>query len=128
MTTITPAQILECWHKSGDRRLLAANEVLFEEGEVGSVVYGLLRGELELRHAGSVEVIQTGDVLGEEALLFPEHRRFATAVARTPAEVVFVDRERFLFAIQTGAPTLALAIMASLSERLREQKTSFSNS
>lgn len=122
MTVITPAQILECWHQSGDRRNLAPNEVLFQEGEPGATVFGLLNGELELHYDGTVEIIHAGDVVGEEALLFSDHKRFATAVARIPCEVVFLDRERFLFAIQTGAPTLALAIMASLSERLRALK------
>jgi CRP/FNR family transcriptional regulator, cyclic AMP receptor protein len=122
MTSITPAQILECWHQPGDRLSLNPGDVLFHAGEAGSVVFGLLHGELELQQNGTLEVIQAGDVVGEESLLFPDHQRFATAIARTPAELVFLDRERFLFAIQTGAPTLALAIMASLSERLRHLK------
>jgi CRP-like cAMP-binding protein len=100
----------------------SAGEVIFQRGEHGEEMYGLLSGEVELKVNDQVkETIKAGDVFGEGAIVQPTHTRASTAIAKTDCEIAALDRERFLFAIQE-TPLFALEVIKSLSDRLRALK------
>jgi NADH dehydrogenase len=72
-----------------------AGEIILEQGEVGDKVYFIRTGNVQILKDGvSLGELGPGDVLGEIALI-SNHPRAATARARTPLDVVSVDREAF---------------------------------
>lgn len=100
-------------------RVLEPGQVLFAAGENGGSVYCVLNGEIELSWGEAPpEVFGPGDVLGVGALVEQQHKRHGTASARVATEVIEMDREHFLFAVQE-MPMFALELMASLEGRLR---------
>jgi CRP-like cAMP-binding protein len=96
--------------------------VIFSEGETGTLIYGIISGEVEMFIDGVViETLQEGDVFGEGALIHEDHRRASTAIAKTDCVLGFLNREHFLFAIQQ-TPMFALEVMRSYSDRFRRLK------
>ena len=51
----------------------------------------------------------------------PDHRRHATARALEVSEVLEMNREEFLFAVQES-PMFAVELLASLEQRLRRSQ------
>ncbi|NJK42195.1 MAG: Crp/Fnr family transcriptional regulator [Acaryochloridaceae cyanobacterium SU_2_1] len=117
-----PARTVSIFHKGEAPILKKAGEVIFTEGEPGDVMYGLLMGEVDLVVNGKVvETIHVGDVFGEGVLVHPSGKRASTAVARQDSSLVYLNQERFLFAVQS-TPMFAIEVMRSYSERLRRLK------
>jgi CRP/FNR family cyclic AMP-dependent transcriptional regulator len=107
-----------------DHRTVAAGEVIYAEGEVGSHMYGIVSGAVEL-HKGSVVVATLGpdDVFGERALI-DQLPRNVTAVAVAETALADIDRKMFLFLVHES-PTFALGIMGALASRLRDYDERF---
>lgn len=101
------------------RRTVSAGETIYREGDVGTHMFGVVSGAVELRK-GSVVVASLGadDVFGERALI--DHLpRNLTAVATADTTIAEIDRSMFLFLI-FETPTFALDIMGALASRLRD--------
>ncbi len=100
-------------------RTVAAGEAIYGAGDVGTHMYGVVSGAVELRK-GSAVVASLGpnDVFGERALidLLP---RNLTAVATVETTLAEIDRGLFLFLVHE-TPTFALGIMGALASRLRD--------
>lgn len=97
---------------------------IFRQGDPADAFYLVARGSLGAfvrseREPGErrVNTLKAGNPFGEMALL-SEHLRSATIRADSDSEVLRLDRSRFL-ALMQEEPTVALAIAASLAERLR---------
>jgi CRP/FNR family transcriptional regulator, cyclic AMP receptor protein len=97
-----------------------AGATIFQQGDVGDVMYGVISGEVELR-IGDQPVRTRGpdDVFGELALI-DGHPRTASAVAVTDCSLATIDQRHFLFLVHE-TPMFALQVMASLAERMRER-------
>ncbi|HEY9598579.1 MAG TPA: cyclic nucleotide-binding domain-containing protein [Cyanophyceae cyanobacterium] len=114
---LEPAQIVSILQKQPEPKTLSAGEVIFEEGNPGDFMYGILDGEVELLvNDKVVETITTGEVFGIGALVGVGSRAY-TAIAKTDCQLAFLDQQRFLFAVQE-TPMFALKVMKSYSERL----------
>lgn len=101
-----------------------AGEIIFQQGEKGDVMYGIIEGEVEMLVNGKVvETIKQGDVFGQGALLHRDHLRTSTARAKTDCQIAILDEKHFLFAVQE-TPMFALEVMRSYSDRLRRLKLS----
>ncbi len=88
-------------------------------------MYGIIEGEVEMKINGKyIETLKEGDVFGEGALVHYDHLRTSTAIAKTDVKLAFLDRARFLFAIQEN-PVFALEVMRSYSDRFRHLKEKF---
>lgn len=122
---LEPAKTVLIYQKEPGIKEFSKGEVIFEAGEIGAVMYGLLEGEVELFVGNRVvETIESGDVFGEGALVHESHQRATTAVAKINCKVAYLDKERFLFAVQE-TPVFALEVMRSYSNRLRRLKEAF---
>ncbi len=118
-----PVKTVEIFQKSSSPLTYVAGQTIFQEGETGSVMYGIIEGEVDLIVDGKVvETITTGDVFGEGALVQPEHDRASTAIAKTDCIIASLDRERFLFAIE-NTPMFAIDVLRSYSNRARRLKS-----
>jgi len=97
---------------------VADGEIVFEQGDAGAEMYGIVEGAVELTSNGRV-VAKLGpdDVFGELAII-DGSPRMATARAVAPTQLAAIDRRRFLFLVHE-TPTFAIQVMTALAERLR---------
>lgn len=101
-----------------ETRELPADAVIFEAGDMGEEMYGVVAGKVELRlRDGAVLELGPDDCFGEMALV-DRSPRSATAVATEPTTLAVIDRHRFLFMI-TETPMFALQVMSGMAELLR---------
>lgn len=108
------------------KRFIKAGEVVFRDGDPGDCLYGVLSGEIELSSAGvPIETIGPGSCFGATALLEPHHRRYGEATAVSDAELLEMNREEFLFAMQE-LPMFGLEMLHHLEERLLQIKSRMS--
>jgi CRP/FNR family transcriptional regulator, cyclic AMP receptor protein len=100
-------------------RTVAPGEVIYKEGDVGTHMYGVVSGTVELRK-GSVLVasLVPNDVFGERALVDRLPRNL-DAIAVSETVLAEIDRGLFLFLVHE-TPTFALGIMGALASRLRD--------
>jgi len=97
-------------------------DIIFRKGELGGKLYSVVSGEVQLNWGDDgVEIIGPGSSFGIGALVDPEHRRFGTAVALCDSELLEMNREEFLFAMQE-LPMFSLDMMLDLEHRLQKLK------
>jgi CRP-like cAMP-binding protein len=117
---LKPIETVKILQTNGKPATFAAGETIFAEGQQAESMYGIVEGEVNISVGGKVmETIQAGDVFGVGALIHPDLTRTSTATAKTNCQIVSLDREHFLFAVQE-TPVFALEVMKSLSDRLRQ--------
>jgi CRP-like cAMP-binding protein len=101
-----------------ETREVPAGSVIFEAGDVGGEMFGVIEGTIELTTPdGRVFELGPDDCFGEMAVV-DKSPRSASAVATADTTLAVIDRRRFLFLVGE-TPTLALQVMSSLAERLR---------
>jgi CRP-like cAMP-binding protein len=99
---------------------VAAGDVVFQEGDPGNEMYGIVEGEIQLRTGDRVVGnLGVDDVFGEMALI-DRSPRSATAVATTDAQLAVIDEHRFLFLVQE-TPMFALSVMSTMADRFRNR-------
>jgi len=105
-------------------RIVQPGEVIFQAGETGDSMYGVVRGEVRLDWDQQPlhETIQPGSCFGIGALVDTNHCRYGTAIAVTETELLEMNREEFLLAVQE-LPMFGLEMLHDLDERLRRIKS-----
>ncbi|MDJ0731375.1 MAG: cyclic nucleotide-binding domain-containing protein [Crocosphaera sp.] len=118
---LSPIETIKLF-ESQPEQTFSKGDVIFKNGDQGTVMYGIIEGEVEMYVDGKViEVIHKGDVFGQGALVHEDHLRASTVIAKTDCKLAVLDREHFLFAVQQ-TPMFALEIMRSYSDRHRRLK------
>jgi CRP/FNR family transcriptional regulator, cyclic AMP receptor protein len=121
---LSPVKTVEIFQSSPEPHSVKAGDVIFTSGDAGSMMYGILEGEVEISVNGQVlETIYHGDIFGEGALVHSDSKRASTAIAKTDCKLAFMERKNFLFAVQQ-TPMFALEIMRSYSDRIRRLRES----
>ncbi|MHC5724372.1 MAG: Crp/Fnr family transcriptional regulator [Nostoc sp.] len=114
---LSPVLTVSIFQTKSDPKVFSAGQVIFEEGQPGDNMYGILGGEVDILVNGKViETIETGEVFGIGVLVGVQNRTY-TAIAKVDSKLGFLDEEGFLFAVQE-TPMFALQVMKSYSERL----------
>ena len=114
---LSPVVTVGIFQKQPDPKVFLAGQVIFEEGQSGDEMYGILEGEVNILVNGKVvESIETGGVFGAGVLVGVKSRTY-TAIAKVDSKLVFLDEKGFLFAVQE-TPMFAIEVMRSYSERL----------
>ena len=109
---------LEMFATEENPRVCEAGEVIFRQFDMGSEMYVVLEGEVELAiGANTLETLGPGEPFGEMALI-DQSPRVATATAKTPCKLAVIPEKRFLFLVQT-TPHFALHVMKVMADRLR---------
>lgn len=112
------------------RRQFAAGSMVFSQGDNGDSMYIVESGDINIHLPGdasrriSLKDIARGEYFGELAL-FDEKPRSASALATTDTVLLELQR-RTLEGYLESRPKVALAILRTLSERLRETNTMLS--
>jgi len=105
-------------------RQIAAGSIIAKEGEEGRSMFIIASGRVEVskRTFSAAKVLATlieGDFFGEMSIVSTQDRRTATVKALVDTVVVELDRVAFE-AMVTKVPTVAINVIKSLVERLRE--------
>jgi CRP/FNR family cyclic AMP-dependent transcriptional regulator len=105
----------------GTTRSVEPGEVIFAAGDPGDTFFGVLEGAVELSwgDGAEAELLGPGRCFGEGALVQPSHTRHGTARALEATRLLVMDRETFLFALES-LPMFALELLASLEVRLQD--------
>jgi CRP-like cAMP-binding protein len=118
---LEPAETVQIFQKQPNGHVIAG-QIIFEQGQLGDYMYGILEGEVNLSINGKViETLKAGDVFGEGALAHLNGTRFTTATAKTDCKLARMDQQHFLFAIQE-TPMFALQVIRSYSDRMHNLK------
>jgi CRP-like cAMP-binding protein len=114
---LNPVTTVSIFQKQANPEEFAAGQIIFEEGQPGDFMYGIVEGEVDILINGKVvETIEPGDVFGTGVLVGVKNRTY-TAIAKTDCKLAFLDEKRFLFAVQE-TPMFALNVIKNYSERL----------
>ena len=111
-------------------RQFKAGTMIFDQGDTGSSMYIVESGEINIHLPGdasrriSLKDIARGEYFGELAL-FDEKPRSASALATTDAVLLELPRDT-LEGFLARRPGVAMAILRTMSERLRETNTMLS--
>jgi CRP-like cAMP-binding protein len=99
-------------------REVPAGAVIFEAGDSGDQMFGIVEGEVELRMPrGAVYKLGQDETFGEMAIVDASPRS-ATATAVSDTKLAVIGRRNFLFLVHE-TPMFALQVMSSIAERLR---------
>lgn len=121
-TSLDPATTVQIYQRQPEPKSYAAGETIFQAGEPGDYMYGVLEGEVEQYVDGALmETIVAGDVFGIGALVHPDGKRVSTALAKTDCKLAYMDQQRFLYVVQE-TPMFAVEALRSYSERLKNFK------
>lgn len=114
---LSPVTTISIFQKQANPQEFAAGQVIFEEGQPGDFMYGIVEGEVDISiNDKVVETIEPGDVFGTGVLVGVKKRTYR-AIAKTDCKLAFLDEKRFLFAVQE-TPMFALNVIKNYSERL----------
>jgi CRP-like cAMP-binding protein len=93
------------------------NQVILEEGQLGTRMYAVLQGRVAVTVGGAViDRIGAGGVLGELALL-EQAPRLASAVAEDHVSLQPINRNAFIALVKLD-PQLGAALLTALAERI----------
>ena len=121
-----PQAAREFFKAAGTAETVAQGATIFTERERAGrfsrqrdKMFLLQQGEVSIETAGKkIGVIRPGEIFGELAPL-TSSARSAAAIARTPCELISLDRDQFLAGLEK-TPEFALMLMAVIIGRLRE--------
>ena len=110
---------IDLFRNETDGVSFAAGQVIFTEGEVGTSMYVVLEGQVELKIRGKfVETLEPGELFGEMALIDHNYRS-AKITAETELRcLVFVAWIFRPFALEH--PESAWALLEMMVRRVRE--------
>jgi CRP-like cAMP-binding protein len=103
---------------------LPTGSKVFSRGSRADSIYGARRGIIEvIGESGERLCYRPGELFSYQDILWRDGIYRNEAVARTPVEILRLDRLRFLNLLHNH-PTLAVLLISQQHERLREQRTS----
>lgn len=123
MTKIKPRFKTTSAATAAPRRVidLAKGEYIFERGDLGTEMYVIREGKIEIMNPGidaePIAVLGKGDFFGEMAILEGAPRT-ASARAAADAQLVQIDESTFSRLLRRD-PEVAVRIMRKLSQRIR---------
>ena len=102
----------------------ATGATIFRRGQPAEAIYGVRRGIVEVISAeGDKLCCRPGELFSYEDIVWKDGTYRNDALARTPVELVRLDRLRFLNLLHNH-PTMAIQLIGQQHERLREQRAS----
>jgi CRP-like cAMP-binding protein len=97
---------------------------VFSRGNRADSIYGVRRGIIEvIGEAGEKLCYRPGELFSYQDIGWRDGIYRNDALARTPVEILRLERLRFLNLLHNH-PTLAVLLISQQHERLREQRTS----
>lgn len=96
--------------------------VIFTAGDPGDCLYAIIEGMVTIEWGNGIhETLQPGDCFGFDVMVDPQRVRYCSATAASTVELLPLNRELFLLAIQEF-PMFALESLQMLDGRLRRRR------
>jgi CRP-like cAMP-binding protein len=110
--------LLEVFKDSDDVVAFPAGAVIATEGDLGTHMYVVMKGEVTISVNGVIMATASpGEIVGEMALI-NSNIRSATVTARTNCRLALIDQTSFN-ALLRHVPDFSLLVMKVLAERLK---------
>ncbi len=112
----------QAFAKVMERRVFPAEAVIFKEGDAAREAFIILRGEVDIVSVNAAKqrvvltTLRKGQLFGDLALM-AESRRTASAIARTPCEVMALSQEVLKKKLEAADPLLRFWV-SYLGERV----------
>jgi CRP/FNR family transcriptional regulator, cyclic AMP receptor protein len=96
--------------KTYDRLKFTAGSKIFEIGDAAQAAFAVLSGEIEIQGKNdkgemvTFTLVKRGEMFGELALMQPDAKRTATAVAKSDCEVMTVGRDKVMEKMDRADP------------------------
>jgi CRP/FNR family cyclic AMP-dependent transcriptional regulator len=121
--TLNPVDLLAS-HLECEHITLPTGSRVFARGSAATAIYAVKRGIVELvgKH-GEKTCYRPGELFSFQDIVWRESAHDSDALARTPVEVLRLERLSFLNLLHHH-PTLALLLIGQQHNRLREQRSS----
>lgn len=109
---------------SAHRRRFAKGMALVYEGDAGAGLHLIAKGRVAVRVTSplgdvlTLELLGSGDIVGELALVDPDPGRAATVVALEPTETLVLDRDTFA-ELSRQDPSVRDILLVLMAERVR---------
>ena len=111
-------RIEDCFSASAERTLVKAGDAIFKEGELGELMYVVLKGTFDVFVGNNlVSSFEAVEIIGEMAVIDPGPRS-ASVVAKTDCQLITLNQRKFMM-LTEHKPEFALHVMKSLVERMR---------
>lgn len=124
---LQPNIALETIRTLANGRQLEAHQsgsMIFSAGDSGECLYAIIEGLVTIEWGEGIhETLEPGDCFGFDVMVDPRKIRYCNATAASDVQLLPLDREHFLLAIQMF-PMFALECLQALDERLRRVKGS----
>ncbi len=121
MPALTPLELMAAHHHS-EQLTFPTGARLFQRGHHADAIYAICRGLVDvIDESGTVVLSRQGELISYQDILWRDGRYRTEAVARTPVEVLRLDRLSFLNLLHNH-PTLAVKLLGQQHDRLREQR------
>ena len=121
LSLLSPLQLIAAQLDS-ESIALPTGARIFSRGSTATAIYVLRQGIVELLgEQGEKTCYRPGELFSYQDIVWREGAHRGDALARTPVEVLRLDRLRFLGLLHNH-PTLALLLLGQQHERLREQR------
>jgi CRP-like cAMP-binding protein len=122
-TSTTPLELLTA-QVDCELFSLPTGSHVFSRGASANAIYAVKRGIVELQATSAERICyRPGELFSYQDIVWRQGEHRSDAVARTPVEILRLDRLRFLNLLHNH-PTLAVLLIAQQHDRLREQRTS----
>jgi CRP/FNR family cyclic AMP-dependent transcriptional regulator len=122
-STLNPIDLLAS-HLECEHITLPTGSCVFQRGSAATAIYAVKRGIVELvGQNGEKTCYRPGELFSFQDIVWRESAHIGDALARTPVEVLRLDRLSFLNLLHHH-PTLALLLIGQQHKRLREQRSS----
>ncbi|WP_087068541.1 cyclic nucleotide-binding domain-containing protein [Cyanobium sp. NIES-981] len=124
--SVAPTTPIDLMAAHGDCEvvILPTGARVFHAGAPADSIYGLRRGIVEVLGPSQEKLCyRPGEMFSYQDIVWGDGLHRSDALARTPVEVLRLDRLRFLNLLHNH-PTLAVQLIGQQHERLREQRTS----
>ena len=122
-STLNPIDLLAS-HLECEHITLPTGSRVFKRGSAATAIYAVKRGIVELVGVnGEKTCYRPGELFSFQDIVWRESSHHGDALARTPVEVLRLERLSFLN-LMHHHPTLALLLIGQQHSRLREQRSS----
>ena len=112
------ATVREIFRNSEEIRKLPAGTVIFNDGDPGAEMFGIITGSVELRVGNNVIAVLGPDEVFSEMSLIDKSPRMASAIVVEDCELAVISQRLFLFLVHE-TPMFAIHVMTSMAQRLR---------
>jgi CRP-like cAMP-binding protein len=105
--------------KAGTEVTKQAGSVVADQGQMGREAFIIIEGSVDIKRGGrKIASLGTGEVVGELSLL--DHGpRTASVVCTTDCNLFVLDQRHFREVLE-GNPSIALKLLGTLAERIRD--------